>query len=177
MASILEMNLQYARENNLPVAATYEKLLAAPGGATLYDHQYNINNWEDLAEGLAEQLVSELQVKGTKDFIVDNARAITSVGAQTNDQDFKNFVQTINTLPLTQTEANKVNTAIQQGVQDLIQGQASVDEFNRNFKTPGGGFGNLAGDVGRVTAQLAANPVVQIGIAYYMPGVVESFAP
>ena len=179
MASILEWNANYARENNLPSADSFAKLLATPGGATLFDHQYNINNWEDLAEGLAEQLVSELESKGTKNFIVDNAQQITyaGAGARQDDQDFKNFVQTINTIPLTQTEADKVNNAVQQGVADLRESEASVARFYSNFNQPGGGFGNLAGDVGRVTAQLAANPVVQIGIAYYMPGVVESFAP
>lgn len=177
MASILEWNTNYARENNLPIAATFEKLLAIPGGATLFDHQYNINNWEDLAEGLGEQLVDELQSKGQKQFLLDNARKITYAGAGPNDQDFKNFVQTLNTLPLTQAEADKVNIDVQQGVADLKQSQASVAEFERNFKMPGGGFGNLVGDVGKVTKQLAANPVVQIGLAYYMPGIVNSFAP
>ena len=179
MASILEWNANYARENNLPSADAFAKLLATPGGATLFDHQYHINNWEDLAEGLAEQLASQLEDKGTKNFIVDNAQQITfaGAGARQNDQDFKNFVQTINTIPLTQTEADKVNNAVQQGVADLRESEASVARFYSNFNQPGGGFGSLAGDVGRVTAQLAANPVVQIGIAYYMPGVVESFAP
>jgi len=173
MASILEMNLDWARANNLPIAATYEKLLATPGGATLYDNEYNINNWEDLAEGLAEQLVSQLETKGTKDFLIDNARQISAVGAQTNSQDFNNFIQTLNTLPLTQTEANQANTNVQQGVADLNFTIANATELRQ----PGGGWGSLLGDVGRVTQQLAANPVVQIGIAYYMPGVVESFAP
>jgi len=173
MASILEMNLDWARENNLPIAATYEKLLATPGGATLYDNEYNINNWEDLAEGLAEQLVSQLETKGTKDFLIDNARQISAVGAQTNSQDFNNFIQTLNTLPLTQTEANQANTNVQQGVADLNFTIANATELRQ----PGGGWGSLLGDVGRVTQQLAANPVVQVGIAYYMPGVVESFAP
>ena len=179
MASILEWNANYARENNLPSADAFAKLLATPGGATLFDHQYHINNWEDLAEGLAEQLASQLEAKGTKNFIVDNAQQITyaGAGARQDDQDFKNFVQTINTIPLSQTEADKVNNAVQQGVADLRESEASVARFYSNFNQPGGGFGNLAGDVGRVTAQLAANPVVQVGIAYYMPGVVESFAP
>ena len=174
MASILEMNYQYAKENNLPVAADYEKLLATPGGAILYDYQYNINNWEDLAEGLASQLVSELDSKGTKNFIVDNARDITYAGQHASvANDFNNVVQTLNTLPLTQAEANKVNAAVQQGAEDLNFSIANQSVLRQ----PGGGWGSLAGDVGRVTTQLAANPVVQIGIAYYMPGVVESFAP
>jgi hypothetical protein len=178
MASILEMNYQYAKENNLPVAADYEKLLATPGGATLYDYQYNINNWEDLAEGLASQLVSELQSKGTKDFIVDNARDITYAGSSgPTVNDFNNVVQTLNTLPLTAQEAQQVNTAVQQGASDRAVADQSVATFTSNFQTPGGGFGNLAGDVGKVATQLASNPAVQIAIAYYMPGVVDSFAP
>ena len=174
MPSILEMNYEYARENNLPIAATYEKLLATPGGEILYDYQYNINNWEDLAEGLAEKLVAEAEAKGTKDFIVDNARDITYAGSSgPTANDFNNVVQTLNTLPLTQAEANKVNADIQQGVADLNFSIANATQLRQ----PGGGWGSLLGDVGRVTTQLAANPVVQVGIAYYMPGVVESFAP
>jgi hypothetical protein len=162
--SILEWNTNYARENNLPIAATFEKLLATPGGATLFDHQYHINNWEDLAEGLGEQLVAELQSKGQKQFLLDNAQQITYAGAGPNDQDFKNFVQTLNTLPLTQTEASKANTSLQKGVADLAQSQASVAEFERNFRQPGGGFGNLVRDV-------TSNPLFPVMAAIVLPAV------
>jgi hypothetical protein len=179
MESILQQNLNWARENNLPIAATYEKLLATPGGEVLYDHQYNINNWEDLAEGLAEQLVAEAEAKGTKDFILDNARAISYSGQHGSvANDFNNVVQTLNTLPLSSQEVQKVNSDIQQGAEDLRLGRESAAEFDRNFGNPGrGGFGGMFSDIGQVVQQLAANPVVQIGIAYYMPGVVQSFAP
>jgi len=174
--SVLQDSLDYAKANGLPVASAYETLKSIPGGETLFDWKYQANNWED-GDPLAAQLVSELQSKGKKQFLLDNAKEIAYFGASgPYIQDFNNFVQSLNTIGLTPTEAQQISTKVQSGVADNANSQQRIAAFNANFN-PGGGFGNLIGDVAGAVNQVAANPVVQIGIAYYMPGLVQSFAP
>jgi hypothetical protein len=175
--SILQMNLDYARENNLPIAASYEKLLSIPGGTTLFDTQYNLNNWEDLAEPLAEQLVAELQSKGQKQFLLDNAKIISYGGASGPLQsDFNNFVKSLNTVGFTPAEAQQISTSVQSGVADNINSQQRIAAFNANFN-PGGGFGNLIGDVAKLGKQVAANPITQVALAVYMPTIASYLGP
>jgi len=162
--SILQMNLDYARENNLPIAASYEKLLSIPGGTTLFDTQYGLNNWEDLAEPLAEQLVAELQSKGQKQFLLDNAKIISYGGASGPLQpDFNNFVKSLNTVGFTPAEAQQISTNVRSGIADNANAQQRAAAFNANFN-PGGGFGNLVKDV-------TSNPLFPVVAAMVLPGI------
>lgn len=162
--SILQMNLDYAKENNLPIAASYEKLLSIPGGATLFDTQYNLNNWEDLAEPLAQQLVTELESKGKKQFLIDNAKIISWGGASGPLQsDFNSFVQSLNTIGLNPTEAQQIYNNVQTGIAENINSQQSAAAFNANFN-PGGGFGNMVRNV-------TSNPLFPVVSAIVLPAV------
>ena len=164
--TILQDSLDYAKANGLPVASAYETLKSIPGGETLFDWKYQSNNWED-GDPLAAQLVTELQSKGKKQFLLDNAKEIAYFGASgPYTQDFNNFVKSLNTAGFSLAEAQQVSTNVQSGIADNANSQQRAAAFNANFN-PGGGFGNLVKDV-------TSNPLFPVVAAMVLPAIGSS---
>ena len=122
--------------------------------------------------GLMTNVANEINKTGEKQFVLNNLPAIVVGYSEGYGGNLKDFVDSFPSLGFTQADMPAIEKGYNQGLKE----QAYVKSISTPF-TIKHGFGSMVSGALKTAQPILSNPIVQIAMAYYMPGIASSFAP
>ena len=122
--------------------------------------------------GLMTNVANEINKTGEKQFVLDNLPAIVAGYSEGYGGNLKDFVDAFPSIGFTQADMPAIEKGYNQGLKD----QAYIKSISTPF-TIKHGFGSMVSGALNTARPILNNPLTQIALAYYMPGLVGQFAP
>ena len=122
--------------------------------------------------GLMTNVANEINKTGEKQFVLNNLPAIVVGYSEGYGGNLKDFVDSFPSLGFTQADM----PAIQEGYNQGLKEQAYIKSISTPF-TIKHGFGSMVSGALNTARPILSNPLTQVALAVYMPGIAASLGP